>query len=410
MFRRLHSTLLACGLLGLAPLLPAQSWYRDSMLAPMNATTFEKEQPRGALKLGPVLVDLSAEVAFDYSDNELLEPVGQDGSHLGATVTFDAVWRAAKVQQLKLTAELTRRETLSGPTKSRSYLTITPGSALRYTAYVKDIRLTPFLNLSRQEDPLLAATVNNTDYYKQATYDAGLQVDWPLNKTTLQGMVLRGLRTTSSDVLGRQETDRTAASLRAVHTFNPALDLGADYFVVRQDYRNGPAESSVTQNASLFTRWSLSRVLQLRAAIGMIKLDMTRSRLLDDATGESALFDEVELSHRLRPNLSYFLRYSETIGDGVSTNFIRIQDLTFGPSLMLSDKLVLRFEADWQRVRESTESGETGRRRSYRGKLEWSLPGNFFLHATYRIIHKTSNLPTRAYDQRYFELSLLKQF
>jgi hypothetical protein len=112
---------------------------------------FATEQPRGALKLGPVLVDLSAEVAYDYSDNELLEPVGQSGSHLGATATLDAVWRAAKVLQLKLTAELTRRQNLSGPTKSRSDLTITPGSARRYTAYVKDIRLTPFLNLSRQE-------------------------------------------------------------------------------------------------------------------------------------------------------------------------------------------------------------------------------------------------------------------
>jgi hypothetical protein len=84
--------------------------------------------------------------------------------------------------------------------------------------------------------------------------------------------------------------------------------------------------------------------------------------------------------------------------------------LTFGPSLTLSDKLVLRFEADWQRIRESAQSGEKGRRRSYLGKIEWSLPANFFLRGSYRIIHKTSNLPTRVYDQRYFEVSLRKQF
>lgn len=390
--------------------LHAQLWYRDSMIAPTSAATFEQEQPRGVLKLGPVVVDLSAQTFVDYSNNEFLTPAGQSGSHLGAGATIDVTWQAAKAQRLKLAVNFSRRQTLSGPTKSRSFFAINPGSALLYTVYVGDLRITPFINLSRQDNPLLASTVNNTDSYRQATYDAGIQADWQLHKGTIQTMVLRGLRTADTDGQAQQETDRVVGSLRVTRSLNPTFDVGADFFAVAQDYRNGPAKQSTTQAASIFARFSFSKAIQLKGAIGLIKTALAQSRLRDDSPGETSLFNQLEMSHRVRQNVNYALRYSQTIDDGVSTNFIRTRQFSFSPALTLSDRLALRLEADWQRVIESARSGEAATRWSYLGKIEWTSPKDFVLRLTLRDINKTSSLASRAYAQRYVEINLSKQF
>lgn len=102
------------------------------------------------LKVGPIVVDMYAQAGLSYSDNALVAAVAEAGSEVNYGVGFDAVWVAAKEQQLKVKGELAQRHVLSGPGKDRTYLALEPGSALRYTVYLKDIRISPFLSAARR--------------------------------------------------------------------------------------------------------------------------------------------------------------------------------------------------------------------------------------------------------------------
>jgi hypothetical protein len=392
------------------PLLPAQGWYRDAFLAPVTATTFATEAPKGVVRIGPVVVDVFAQARTGHSTNVLLEPVAQAGWQASYGAGFDATWQAARDQQLKLTGELVQRHTLSGPGVDRTYLVLEPGSALRYTAYINAIRFTPFLNLSRQIDPIAAPTVTNTATFEQNTYDFGLQADWPLHLTTLQVMALAGRKTTESDIQPQATTDRELISGRLLRAFSAALDLGVDAYVITQDYENGPARASEQQSASVFSRWALSSTTQLKLALGLNRYDFNTPVLEDDAAGANALFGELQFAHRVRPKLQYRLRLAQTQSDGVTSNYYETREASLSPSLTLNERTNLQLEAGWLKVTESLATGERGTRYNLGAGLEIVLPASFRLRADFRSLRKFSNLPSRTYRQRTWDLELRKQF
>lgn len=394
----------------LAPALSAQGWYRDAFLGPMTAASFESEAPKGVVKLGPVVIDVFAQGELAYSSNVLLNPVAQAGWEVRYGAGFDAVWQAARDQQLKLTGELSQVHTLSGPARNRTYLTLEPGSAIRYTAYVKDIRIMPFLNLTRQMDPIAAPTVNNTATFEQSSYDLGIQVDWPLRLNTVQVMALRGWKATESDTMERATTDREVLSGRLLHTFSAALDLGVDGYLIWQDFKNGPAEANDQQSASVFTRWALSNTTQLKLALGVNRFQFDTPLLGEDQVDANAWFGELLFSHRLRPNLQYTLRLAQTQSDGVTSNFYETREISLRPSLKLSDRSTLRLEGAWLRVLESLVGGERGTRYVLGAGLEFNLPARLLLRLNARDLRKQSNLPNRVYRERTFDVSLRKQF
>lgn len=403
----LTGTLLAAAL---APALSAQGWYRDAFLGPMTAASFETEAPKGVLKLGPVVVDVFAQGQVEYSSNVLLNPVAQAGWQVRYGAGFDTVWQAARDQQLKLTGELSQVHTLSGPARDRTYLTLEPGSAIRYTAYVKDIRIMPFLSLMRQMDPIAAPTVTNTATFEQSSYDLGLQVDWPLRLTTVQLMALRGWKATESDTMERATTDREVLSGRLLRTFSAALDVGVDGYLIWQDFKNGPAEADDQQSASVFSRWALSNSTQLKLAVGVNRFQFDTPLLGEDQRDATAWFGELLFSHRVRPNLQYSLRLAQTQSDGVTSNYYETREVSLRPSLKLSDRSTLRLEGAWLRVLESLVGGERGTRYVLGAGLEFNLPARLLLRLNGRDLRKSSNLPNRVYRERTFDVSLRKQF
>ena len=401
---------LLLGLLGHWSDVRAQTWYRDTYQGPMSAATFETQAPGGVLKLGPVVVDAYAHGLLSYSSNALLAPVAEEGWELGYGLGFDAVWVAAKEQQLKATGEFVQRHVLSGPGRDRTYLALEPGSALRYTVYLKDIRISPFLSASRQLDPVAAPTVTNTATFKQTSFDLGVQVDWPLHHTTLQFMGLTGHKTTGGESVSRARTDRELLSARALRTFSATLDVGVDAFFIDQSYDNGPAASSTQFNASLFNRWALSPNSQLKAAVGLNRYDFDAPARPGDDPAATGWFGEIQLAQRLRPNFNYTVRLVRTQSDGVTSNYYETREISLRPVLTLNDRTNLRLEAGWLRVVESDVAGETGRRTNLGAELEISLPGRWLCRAGIRDLHKSSTVAARAYRQRTVELSLRKQF
>ena len=390
--------------------LSAQSWYRAAFQGPVNAATFENQSPSGTLKVGPFIFDISANLSFESSDNALLSSTPEAGSNIGFGLTFDASQQATKAQQLKLSGELTQRYVLSGPGRDLRYLTLAPGSALRYTVYIDEVRVMPFINLSRQVDPIDAPTVNNTDVFEQASYDGGLQLDWPLRQYVVQLLALRGFKSSDSDQQEKIEIDRSLLSARLLRTFSASFELGIDAFAVDQDYTNGPSRQSHIRTAGFFGRYTLTRTIRVKGAVGVNRVSYDEGSIATDQDRNTSLHAELEASHRVRANLNYTLRLARSVADGISSNFYESTDLTLAPTFTASERLTLRGDVGWQRVVESSAVGETGNRKNYGLQLEYTAKGKTTLRGGVRYLDKSSTLAPRSYTQLRFDLSLRKQF
>lgn len=396
---------------GLAPSAHGQAWYRQAFMGPANVGTFEKDTPKGTVRLGPVVVDLSAEAALEGTDNALLTPVGQSGIQASVGLTFDANWNAAKDQRLKLTGEVVEIATLSGPVRSQKYLLLKPGSALRYTVYVKQVRIMPFINLAHEIDPIASPTASNTAVYDRSSYDGGLQVDFPLNRSVLQLIGSRGIQDVTTATGPRSRDDRSSLGARAVRSFSAAVDAGVDLVHVVQDYTDGPSGSSTTESASLFCSVTVSRSVKLRASAGYDWLVFSHPNLAGDVRRRSDPSASLEISHRVRRYLSYTVGLSRVLSDETLTsNFFRSEEVRVAPALVLNERSTLRLDAGWTRFAESVSTGEQGTRRSFGADLEYAAPGDYFLSLSFRDLNKGSSRPDMAYARRTLRLSVRRQF
>ena len=397
-------------LVGLRPSWGAEDWYRMAVLSPSEATTFQQAAPQGVLRVGPVYVDLSADVSVAYNDNVLLSPVPESGTSIVSAVAFDATWEAAKGQQLKFTGELTENQVLRGPGKTGFYLLFKPGSALRYALYVKEIRIMPFITGMRQVDPYASPTVNNSELFKQTSVDGGVQVDVPLNRYVLQLSTSRGFYTAETSLLPTSTTDRDSSSVRLVRVLGPEAQVGIDAFYVNESVRNGPSDHVVTESSSAFVILPLDRAVTLGASLGFTTSAYGQSVVQGDSGRDRGLVATASLSHRVRSHLSYSLTASESRSDGLTSNFYTLKTVELAPQVELGDNLVLRLQGKLQRVQESSTTGETGILRTAGASLDYGLKGNVVTGLTFQDTDKSSTLKSRVYAQRMVKVSVRKQF
>jgi hypothetical protein len=406
-----HSRLLFslfAGLAAAAAPARAQSWYRSAFQDPANTGQADAAQAGGTARLGPVGIDLSLKAGYEYNDNILLAPQARAGTRATFGARFRAGWRASKIQQLYLSGEFTQRIALTGPGRSSRYLTLTPGSSLRYNLYVKDVRVSAFLNLSELRDPSASLAANNTETYAQSTADTGLQVDLPFRGLTVQLMGLRGQTSSRSLSQPKISTEREVLSSRLLRTFRAGLDGGLDAFLIRQDYSNGTAASSRSVSGGVFANSTLTTMMKLQASVSYDRVAYAGSRSAADAGTGSGLHERLEFTHRVRQNLTYTLRAERSLTEGVTSNYYRVDSLSLLPSFKLGLSLDLQLEAGWQRVRESLANGELGVRRNLGVTLSHSLANDFKGVIRFRQVSKDSNLANRIYRQRVFEFTLDK--
>lgn len=188
-----------------------------------------------------------------------------------------------------MTGDFGRHLTLGGPGKNSSYLRLSPGSAIRYSLFLSDVRVSTFLNASRQDDPSASPTAFNTETYRQSSKDAGLQVDVPLHGATVQVMALRGWTNSWSGSPREITARRGLVSARLLRTFRTGLDAGLDMFLIRQNYGNGTAASSNTRSASLFVDTVLSPMIKIQSSLSYDLLNYTSATLAGDATSGAGL-------------------------------------------------------------------------------------------------------------------------
>lgn len=191
----LRNFLIICGL-AVAAAFPrpafAQSWVRDHTVQPDSLTGGGGSRAGAAMRMGALEGAASLFADLRYNDNIRLEADGAGGTSLELGAKLGLRYPLTNENELTLDAVVTHEFYLGGVQGSHAYRTIEPGSALAMNAYVGRAKLHPFITASLQEDPISSPVLNNTDRFGRLNVDAGVQLDWDMNKIIWQAAVMGG--------------------------------------------------------------------------------------------------------------------------------------------------------------------------------------------------------------------------
>jgi len=408
-FRREFCALSRWLLLALvAPAYPlqAQTWYTDAYV-PTASALADAEQPKDPLlRLGPVLVDVSASTAVEYTDNLALSPQPAAGLSITEGLGFGAQWQAAQSERLNLIGSLTRVEWAVGHAPDRGYVVLEPGSAFSYSIYVKEIRITPFLNVSQTFDPVLAPTVNDTTTFEQSTYDLGVQVDVPCNGATAQLIALRGLALAEGGDIARIDTDRRLVGGRLVRELGPELSFGGEFDLVAENFRHAPSTSARDYSGRLFGTVHPTESCQLTASAGVDSASYFSPALAGDSPHRAQAIGSVAVSQQLREHLSCALSFYEKLNDNVSSDYYRVWAVALTPKLVLNASTVVYLESRLQHLTESVSGGEVGYRWDNEARVEVAVSRRLQMRLGARSSNNEVSPAPRAYRKRDLFCSL----
>lgn len=386
----------------------AQDWVRSIYEAPPPVDGPSTPTPGRTLSAGPVSLSLGLAGSLEYNDNVRLERNPSESLIATAALRFDGSYHFTKVQDLSLKAEIANRVPLTGPGRRQNLFTLAPDSTLRFSVYVRTLRISPFIKFRRSLDPILSPVVNRTEILDQRSLTPGVQVDLPMHEAALQLLAVQDRRSQDGGPSLNLKTRSHAISLRGVREVSSTMVLTMDVTKSHSALTNGPSSFSDSLSFGIFDDWTLSSTKVLRLGAGWQRASFSGSVVNGDVSKSKDPFWSASLDHRLRPNLSYNLRWQESQHEGVSTNFYRLQELTLAPRYQLGKKLGIVIPATIQWVRESGPTGETGRRATIGLTATYSSTGHFHYELSLLRSVKTSDLASRVYDQNRVTITVTK--
>jgi hypothetical protein len=161
----------------------------------------------------------------------------------------------------------------------------------------------------------------------------------------------------------------------------------------------GPSDRARLLSFGLADEWLISRALTLRAGAGFERHRYRGSRLATDLTSTTQPFYSASISHELRSNLGYDVRYQRSLQEGVGSNFYRLDELTLAPRYRFSEAFNLEATGSHQWIRESGLVAETARRWAAGLSLGVNLTPRLNTRVGFDRTIRASNDPRRRYQQ-----------
>ncbi len=401
------------GIIGLTPLtgrLSGQTWFTDAFQDSRTSTGAPDQSDEGFLKLGPIVVGMYASASIKYTDNIDFSSVAQAGTELSSGLGFSGDWQTLQAAEFSVSGQWLANHWITGDGPDQAFLTIQPGSTLRYSIYVDYVKLTPFVNLERTYDPGLVPTVGNTPVFEQSSYDGGLEVEVPLNKLSVELMGLRGFATTSGSGLDNSDTNRTLLSARIVRDFNSRLSAGFEYYAVFENFRNAPAASGTNGTGRLIGSAQLTATLKAVVAVGIEAVTYAQPATAGDSTRHTQLIEDLNLTEQLRKNIGCTLRISDQVSDNFTTDYYRTLSAEFSSDLKLNERTTLAIEAGWQHIVQSVSATGSGDFWTKGAQLQFAVSDKLSLHLVARSLINHVVQSGQGYRENNLELSADRRF
>ncbi len=405
---------LALSLLTGGDALRAQDVYERSQIVP-EVPVYDSfnDEPDYNLRLGPFDVAFAVGLTGEWNDNVNLAPDDEklDDFILRPFLQTDAVWRLSELNTLRLSLGLSYNYYLNNSEFSSDSVIITPTSAVAFSFFVGDFRITLSNAFSYQEDPLGLPTVSNSATYRRFENQAGIQLDYNLNEQVIltAGYTHYNLWVLDDEFKSLESAVDTVYFRPSIEV-SPGVNVGLNTSASFTQFDDEARGDSQNYLVGPFLDYMLTEHTQIYLEVGWQHSEFDGSLAANDNDSLDSCYMRGEISNELNEAFSHRLALSYFAQPDFESNYIDLLRVDYGFDWKLTPYFSLRPVFFYERFESSAQGGEDGNRYGFQIGFGYRITPSVSLAANYRLLLKDSNLPKRDYTQNAVTLTLSYEF
>ena len=393
----------------------AQDSIRPSLAGELDAASRRPVIEAGNynLKLGPVLVNLSANLDFEYNDNITLSETDRKGDLIIRPSFYaNALWQFSQLNALRLNLGVGYIKYLKNSQFDSSTLAIAPESQLAFDIYVGDFRFTIFDQLAILQNPVDEINLSRVAKFERIENSAGLSVTWDLDRLVLfGGFIHYNFYSIDSqfDFLNRAEEQIFLSS-----NLKPSdiLTVGVRGTFASVNYSQNFQNDSSNYSAGAFANAQLTRYLILSAEAGYQTAHFNGGGLNVDTSQLSSPYARLRVDHRLNQYLTGILLVGYEAQLGFTTNFTQLTFVRYSADWRMNSRMTVSLDALYEHGRDSagTVQVENINRFGFGVACRYALGRKVALNFSYGFIDRQSDLGGHSYRQNQATLGISYAF
>jgi len=395
-----------------ASLASAQEALRNSLTgdAAAEARNLQQQSPAYTVKSGDFRLLVTPSLSFDWNDNINLSNTDPLQSFiLFPALGLDMSYPLTARNVLRLNVTFGYKDYLEQ--SDYSGWDVQSGSALSYDIYVKDFWINLHDRFSYSQDPSQTAAVANTGTYGYYENTLGFNTTWDLEDVTLSlGYDHQNYYSISQAF---SYTDNASESVvgRGGFKFHPTLTAGLEGTVSYTAYDQQVLNNNLGYSAGVYADWQPGHYFHLQPRFGYTIYQFQQTSQSIKAVNQNAWYLDLTATHDISDAVSYSFSagheltlgiYGDTIEDWYlrpSVNFKIIKNLTLNTSFS--------YQHGTQGIGNLTGSlAENFDWFTWSIGLSRPLMKRLTVGLNYRLTLRTSNYPSREYNQNLVGLQL----
>jgi hypothetical protein len=307
------------------------------------------------LRLGPVLIDLSASAEIEYNDNVNLSDRAKVGDFiLRPQINLNLDWQATQANELRLDLGLGYAKYLSHSDLDTSALLVSPESLLSFDVYVGDFRFNLHDRLSIQQNAVDTIDLSNVARFERLENSAGIWALWDLNQVRILAgydhYLFQSLDSTF-DYLDRSEEQFIFSGSVNV---NRTTTIGSRGTTALINYDSNRVFNDGTQFAlGPFLETDLTPYTKIRVAAGYEGLYFRGNAPGQSQSDENGWFADLDIIERLNLYYTQYLNVGYNTEVGVTTSLQRIAFVRYTGEWRVNSKLNVAVQGFYEYTQES---------------------------------------------------------
>lgn len=358
-----------------------------------------------AARIGAITGSISVFAELRFNDNIRLEESGDKAGtslQLGGKIGFN--YPITEANEITLEASAAQEFFLGGVRGEKSFRTIEPGSTLGMNVVIGRAKVHPFITAQLQEDPITAPVLDNTQRYGRLNVDAGVQVDWDMNRVIWQGSAIVGRQEEVSGGSGSLNAWRQAVSIRPLFPLGPGQAWGLSASLSKNDYDRRIQNDSTTFSYGGLFALSVGKNKRLQASAGISDTNYETIGSINDFEDRNGLYAQIQFDHQVRRTMRYTVLLRQDGYEGFGTNFYQITSIGITPQMNVFSRGELSTGLTYEWIDESGPRGETAERIGLNVALKMPLGRRFDGTASWQYFSKDSDTPGRSYTRQLWAI------
>ena len=322
----------------------AQESIRPSLAGELDAASRKPiiDTANYNIKLGPALVDLSASLDFEYTDNVALSDTNRR-SDVIVEPNFNAnvLWQLSEINALRLNLGIGYVKYLKNSQFDSTTLVIAPDSQVAFDIYVGDFKVTIFDRFSIQQNPVSEINLSNVAKFERLLNSAGLMVTWDLNWLILFGGYshynFHSLESQFDFLNQSEEQFFLSANLK----LSDALTIGARGTFATANYSQTFQNNSLNYSAGTFVDTQVTRYLRLSAEAGYQGAHFDGGGQNGDSSQLNAPYGRLSFDHRVNRYWTQSLIFGHEAPLGFTTNYTALTYVRYSANWRVNSRATL---------------------------------------------------------------------